>query len=109
MINAEERAVRAWRRILRKPDEVALRRGTATLTAQVVRVTYDNVRNTGANEAGGQATERRVVIFGVRGHPTVADTDIRVGDRFARGATVYQVQDVILLPGSVQAFAARAT
>ena len=34
---------------------------------------------------------QRAVVFGVRNHPTVADTDIQRGDRFVVGATEFEV------------------
>ena len=46
---------------------------------------------------------QRAVVFGVREHPTVADTDIQRGDRFVMGATEFEVIGVIEAPGEVQA------
>jgi hypothetical protein len=108
MIDAAERAVRSWARIQRKPATIVFDRDGTPQTAQVVRVTFDNARLTRGGEVGIN-TERRVVIFGVKDHPTITATTVRVGDRFAILKTIYEVDDVIELPGSVQAFAKRVT
>ena len=46
---------------------------------------------------------QQAVVFGVRGHPMIADTDIRRGDRFVVGATEYEVLGVSEAAGEVQA------
>jgi hypothetical protein len=106
-ISAEKRANLAWRLIQRNPTAITFYRGSAYLAAQTVRVTFDRYQ-VEVREAG-EATVRRVVIFGVQGHATVTDTDIDVGDRFAIDGQLYEVQDVVRLPGSVQAFGERVS
>ena len=46
---------------------------------------------------------QRAVVFGVRDHATVADTDIQRADRFVLGDTEYEVIGVIAVVGEVQA------
>ena len=46
---------------------------------------------------------QRAVVFGLRHHPTIADTDIQRGDRFVVGATEFEVIGVIVSVGDVQA------
>lgn len=74
------RAASVWAWILRKPTEVTLLRGSTVLDAQTVRI-----ENANANEVGresGTAAKRGVVVFGIQGHDTLADTDIQRGDKF---------------------------
>ena len=77
--------------------------------AQIVRIEFDttaiNERQTDATEA----SERRLVLFGVRGHHTQADTDLQNGDLFILNDARYEVMDVVLLLGEVQARAERLT
>lgn len=100
------RAAEAWQRIEEQTVTVTIRRGTATLAAQTVRVEPgDSAREDldlrrGLNVMPGV---QRAVVFGVRQHPTVADTDIERGDRFVIGATEFEVIAVIAAPGEVQA------
>mgnify|MGYP006921630760 CR=1 FL=1 len=106
MIDGAARSEGVWRMIQRHSASVSFDRAGVALAAQTVRLAYDNTQLTSRGEVG-QATERKLVILGVRDHPTIADTDIRAGDRFAIGKALYEVFDVIVLPGSVQAFASR--
>lgn len=105
-----ERASDAWRRIQRDPQVITFVRGGAELPPQTVRV----VMGTETNEREGTVGDgvRRVgYIFGVRSHPTVSDTDIKAGDRFAVNVGTdevpqwvsYTVRDVDYRPGEVQA------
>lgn len=100
-----ERAARAWSRILDKPTSVAFRKtdGT-TLAAQTLRLESDNSATLAESEAGA-APRRKLVIFGVRNHATVADTDMAEGYRFVSGNDLYRVTDIILTLGEVQGVA----
>lgn len=100
------RAEAAWTRIQQRPVSITIRRGTDMLDEQTVRVELSSsaredldVRR-GLNLLPGV---QRAVVFGVRNHPTVADTDIQRGDRFVLAQTEYEVIAVIVLPGEVQA------
>ena len=56
----------------------------------------------------GQVSTKGVIevtLFGVQGHATVADTDIRTGDRFVLDNTEYEVSHVVKTTGEVQAHA----
>ncbi len=104
-------AVEAWLRIQEQPTEIAIRResvagGSVTLAAQTVRIEPGNgaredldVRR-GLNVLPGV---QRAVVFGVRNHPTISDTDIQRGDRFVSGASEFEVLAVITAAGEVQA------
>ncbi len=100
------RALDAWARISDRAVTITIQRGAETLDAQTVRIEFgDSAREDldlrrGLNVVPGV---QRVVVFGVRNHPTVADTDIQRGDRFVVGATEFEVLGVIGAPGEVQA------
>lgn len=106
VVDAETRAAQCWKRIQDRPTSVVLNRSTATsaanLAAQTMRIEYGEQSNFTRNDVSG-ATKRDVWAIGVRSHPSVADTDIQAGDRFAIGGMSYKVMDIILVPGEVQA------
>jgi hypothetical protein len=105
VISAADRASLAWARIQDKPTSVAFRPPTgAALAAQTVRVEVDN-RQSMVASASGVAPRMQAVVFGVRGHPTVADTIIAEGYRFVLGNDEYRVDDIILTIGEVQGIA----
>jgi hypothetical protein len=100
------RALDAWQRIQEQPTTILIRRGGETLAAQTVRIEMgDSAREDldvrrGLNVMPGV---QRAVVFGVRKHPTVRDTDVQRGDRFVVGATEYEVIAVTEAAGEVQA------
>lgn len=99
----QTRAALAWRRILDKPSSVAFKPPTgATLAAQTVRVESDSNASP-AETAAGAAPRRKVIIFGVRNHATIADTVIAEGYRFILNNDEYRVIDLIYTLGEVQA------
>jgi hypothetical protein len=72
-----------------------------TLAAQTVRVEVDNTASP-AESAAGVAPRRRVIVYGVRNHPTLTDTDIREGYRFVLDNDVLRCVDVIITLGEIQ-------
>lgn len=104
--SAETRAVLAWRRIQDRPTSLVLSRDGIDQAAQTVRLEFDATYSDVQDETGRSA-KRELVIFGVKDHPTVADTDIQTNDRFAIDLTLYEVNNVIELPGEVQALVRR--
>lgn len=103
-LTASRRAALAWRRIQEKPTSVSFRTRTGVLAPQSVRLESDS-QTRPAQSAAGLAPARRVVIFGVRDHDTVSDTDIAEGYRFVYLDDEYTVLDVILTLGEVQGMA----
>lgn len=102
-ISAAERAALAWRRIQAKPSSVAFKSPAgATLTAQTVRIESDSSASP-AESAAGLAPRRKVVLFGIRQHATLADTDMKEGYRFVLGSDEYRIMDVIDTIGERQA------
>jgi hypothetical protein len=103
-----QRAVAAWERIQDNASSITILRGSTNLSAQTVRVELVREGQDRPGEAG-QAGVWRVMVFGVRDHPTETDTDIAKGDRFIYGGSEYRVIAVSALPGEVQATAERVT
>lgn len=100
-----ERAALAYARILDKPTSVAFKKPNGTtLAAQTVRLESDN-RSSLAESSAGAAPRRKLIIFGVKNHATVTDTDIGEGYRFVSGTDEYKVQDVIHTLGELQGIA----
>ena len=96
-------AARAWSLIQRKPQNIVLQRGTTSLAAQTVRVTYSTEETPIEGMGGAQGSRRDVVVFGVKNHPTVTDTDIKRGDKFSYEDRLFKITDVITNLGSIQA------
>jgi hypothetical protein len=94
-----------WRLIQINPKSIAFKRGSTTLTAQTVSIQPGNEERQVELASGKSMTIRDIVIFGVSGHPTVGDTDIRKDDQFAYLGRLYKVTDVIVNEGSLQAWA----
>lgn len=105
MASEEERAALAYARILDKPSSVAFKTPAGTvLTAQTVRLESDNSASQSESEAG-RAPRRKLIIFGVRNHATVTDTNMAEGYRFVSGGDEYKVVDIIETLGEVQGIA----
>ncbi len=102
---AQRRAAHTWRRLHDKfqpPTSVAFKNAAGTtLAAQTVRVEVDNTASP-AESAAGVAPRRRVIVYGVRNHPTLTDTDIREGYRFVLDNDVLRCVDVIITLGEIQ-------
>lgn len=96
-------AVDGWTFITEKPSSVVLRRGNANLAAQTVRIEYDTTSNNDVKGAAGQSAKQQVIVFGVEGHPTIADTNIARSDRFAYRGQQFTIISVIFQTGQIQA------
>lgn len=96
----------AWQTIQQNPRSIVFKTASGVeLAAQTVRIDSDNRPNM-MESASGIAPKRKLVVFGVRNHPTVANTDIKKGYTFSlpeSNTDRYVVLDVILLPGEIQA------
>ncbi len=106
-ISASERAVDAWGRIQRDPKPILMQRGGSNLAEQTVRIEFDNQSGLQGEVAGagGKSSRRSCIIFGVKDHPSVTDTNIQRGDKFRLNGTDYRVVQVISPPGEIQATA----
>lgn len=101
-IDVEVRAARAMRRIRRDPSSVIFRTPKGvTLPAQTVRVAPDS-RASEVTGSSGAAPLMGIVVFGIRDHKTLPDTDLQEDYRFVFDKDEYQCVDVLHRPGEVQ-------
>lgn len=105
MLSASDRAVLAWRRINDKPSSIVVKRDGTVLPPQTVRLEYSESEHHSIGEAGGVSVVRKVIVFGIANHPTLPDTDLQYGDRFAVDGVVFHVQMVMPTLGELQATA----
>lgn len=99
-----DRAAAAWARILEKPTVIRIKRGNTTLAGQTVRLEYSNSQsNAEAVGGAGMSSMQQAVVFGIRGHETEADTNIRRDDRFTADGLQFRVVSVIWQTGEIQA------
>lgn len=99
-LRVQRHAAAAWQHINDKPaldndGNVGLRfkRNGVLLAAQTVRIDVNSSASPAESEAGMGAA-RKLTILGVKGHATVADTDVKKGDRVVLGVTEYTVMSV---------------
>jgi len=101
---ASDRAADAWRRISEKPTSIVVVRNKVSQPAQTVRVEYSNQQSNAEQKGGaGKSSTQRVMIFGIRGHESEADTDIERDDRIKIDGLQFRVVSVILQTGEKQA------
>lgn len=89
-----------------KSSSIVLVRAGVTQAAQTVRIEDLRDRPRSFQTEGGDTGLAEILILGYKNHPTITDTDIQRGDRFALDGMGYRV--VAVVPGltdSVQAFA----
>lgn len=99
----QQRARDAVRRIGEKPVSVTFRTASGqTIPAQTVRIEYENSASA-SESVPGAVSSRKLILFGVNGHESVPDTDIKKGYRFTREKREYEVVSVIIQSGEVQA------
>lgn len=102
------RAQRAERRINDKPVTLVLRRAGTPLAAQTVRIEGSGARRSGALDTTNTSTTvGTVVVVGLHGHPTLADFNVQVGDRFGLDGSMYTVLSVTTHAGEIQAMCQR--
>lgn len=101
VLPAAQRAALAWRRINDRPSSVVLIRAGTPLAAQTMRIEFDNSSSM-VNGTLVRTGVQRLTLFGVKNHPTIADTNIQRGDRFNLGLAQYEVKSVLTPPGETQ-------
>ena len=102
-IEESARAAIAWARIQDRPTSVQFKTPAGTtLAAQTVRIEMDDDPAM-MTDAGMTGQTRKGVVFGVRGHATLADTVMAEGYRFIYNNDEYRIVDVLLTLGSLQA------
>ena len=100
-----DRSVNTARLIADKITSIVVVRAGVEQAAQNVRI-EPMARPREVQTEGGQTAMADVLIIGYNGHPTITDTDLQTGDRFAVSGVGYEI--VALLVGmtdSLQAFA----
>lgn len=105
---AAERAALAWRRIEDKPSEITLMRETASpqwLAPQTVRLETSNSRDGEGTSPVGIEGQQHLIVYGIRDHATLPDTDIERNDRFWLDGKGYEVRLIITTIGEIQAVA----
>lgn len=101
-INEADRAAAAWSRIQDKPTSVIVLRNGVARTAQTVRIEYGNISNELQSNIGRNSVQD-VIIFGIRNHATLPNTDIQRGDTINIHSARYEVESIIHTLGEVQA------
>lgn len=94
-------AALAWSRIQDSPTKLILRRGKTMLAIQTVRLEYDNKAT---EKIGMVATPERQtgILFGIRGHDVLPDTDVKRGDRFVWQNADFELLGEIPTSGEIQ-------
>lgn len=105
-IEEDRHAADTWQVIQDNPISIVFRTAAGvSLAAQTVRIDSDNSASD-AESAAGAAPKRKVIITGVKGHPTIADADIKERYTFVLDNDLYRVVDVLPgIIGEVQAVA----
>lgn len=99
----QQRAMVQWARILDKPFDIELLRENVKLPVQTIRIEYDDTFSE-LNSELGSAGFRRVILFGVRGHPEIDDFDVLAWDTFRMDEQEFTVRTVNrTLIGQIQA------
>ena len=101
-IPVSTKAELTWRRINQEPTVIRIRRKGATLAPQTVRV-EQNLRVREDLKTNSNLGVTITVVFGLRDHPTLPDTDIKPRDRFLYENSEFEVVTVIVHEGEVQA------
>jgi hypothetical protein len=98
-------AIDQWSIIQENRHSIVVIRGSLTLDAQTVSIQPGNEERQIETQSGKTETLREVVIFGIKGHPTIPDTSLEKDDQFEYLERLYKVTDVIVNQGSCQAWA----
>lgn len=106
---AVDRANDAWQRIQDKPSTVAVWRGGSFHHNETVRVEWDNSTNVIPQAENTVAAITQLIVFGINGHETLTNTDIKEGDEVWLSGEGYQVRDVLITTGELQARCLRMT
>jgi len=100
-----DRGVDTARLIADKPTSITVVRGGVEQAAQSVRIEGLG-RPREVQTEGGQTAIADTLIIGYKGHPTLTDTDLQTGDRFAVGGVSYEIVAVLAgLSDCLQAYA----
>lgn len=101
VINEADRAIAAYNRILDKPSTITIDR---LGTAQTVRIEYNRYILDEMGTASPNTVELRLVLFGIRNHPTEDDNDFQ-SDEFYYNFEKYKIESAWFTIGEIQAIA----
>jgi hypothetical protein len=102
LLNEQQRASEALRRIGIKPTAVVFRTPNGTrLAAQNIRLESDNSATPGESTAGS-APVRKLIAYGIKNHATEPDTNMKEGYVFVFEGDEYKCVDVIVTLGEIQ-------
>lgn len=80
-----------------EPVSITVVRGATALSPQTVRIeSWVNRQRPGEGESGTTGLMDGILV-GYKGHPTIADTDLQLGDRFVAEGINFEV--MIMFPG----------
>ena len=100
-----DRGVDTARVIADKSTSITVVRSGVAQSAQNVRIETAGRPAIYQTEAG-QTAQADALIIGYAGHPTITDTDLQLGDRFAVGGVGYEIVGLLSgLSNSLQAYA----
>jgi len=104
-IESSPRAALAMNAIYDKRTSIVFKTDEGVkLPAQLLRLEYEDTISDMSSDAG-LGSERKLVLFGIRGHSTLPDNDIAEGYRFTYQFHEYTVYSVITTIGEIQAIA----
>jgi len=100
-----DRGVDTARLVADKSISITVVRAGAAQSAQSVRIeALGSPREIETD--GGNTAQADALVIGYKGHPTIADTDLQRGDRFAVGGVSYEIVALLVgLDDSLQAYA----
>jgi len=95
-------AAESWRRIQENPLMVIFKNSSGVkLPGQAVRVESDNTATPSMSTAG-TAPKRKVIVYGIRNHATLPNTDIKENYVFVYEGDQYRCIDIIPTLGEIQ-------
>lgn len=92
-VEGDARSVHFTHRIITaKPAVIEIQRMGQTLDPQTVRIEMTRIQPDVNVGPAARESRANTVLIGYKGHPTIADTDIRVGDVFVYEAKKFRVR-----------------
>ena len=95
-VENDYRAVHFTHRIITdKPTVIVIQRKDGEeLAEQTVRIEPTRIQPDVNVGPAGRESRANTVLIGYKGHPTIPDTDIQIGDRFAVGVKKFTVRQI---------------
>jgi len=91
--------------ISEKPVSIVVVRNGEQLTAQTVRIETTRIAPDRDIAFAAREGNANAVLIGYKDHPTIADTDLKAGDRFELDGLRFEVRHIFpQTPGSLQAW-----